>query len=144
MKIIFERPQDPEAERVSSAEDCQHEKFKKILSLFDHIDSIFNVFDLYPEYEHGLDGKILAVNSEYRGVGIAGKLIARTIEYMQEHSIPLFHVLCSSKFSARVCEKHGFDEVFSLPYLDYVVNGENPVLPGDPHKDIKVMAKRIQ
>lgn len=90
-----------------------------------------------------MDGKILAVNSNYRGLGIAGKLTTRTIEYMQENSIPLFHVMCSSKYSARVCEKLGFKEVFSLPFLDYVVNGENPLLPADPHKEIKVMAKRI-
>lgn len=101
------------------------------------------MFDLYPEYERALDGKILAVDASYRGLGIAGKLTTRTIEYMQEHGIPLFHVMCSSKYSARVCEKLGFDEVFSLPFLDYVVNGENPLLPADPHKDIKVMAKRI-
>ncbi|XP_037035334.1 dopamine N-acetyltransferase isoform X2 [Bradysia coprophila] len=132
-----------DAERSNSADECKHEKFKKILSLFDHIETLFNLFDLYPEYERALDGKILAVNSNYRGLGIAGKLTTRTIEYMQEHSIPLFHVMCSSKYSARVCEKLGFEEVFSLPFLDYVVNGENPLLPADPHTDIKIMTKRI-
>lgn len=91
-----------------------------------------------------MDGKILAVNSNYRGAGIAGKLTNRTIEYMKENGIPLFHVMCSSKFSARVCEKIGFEEVFSLPFLDYVVDGENPLLPAEPHTDIKIMAKRIQ
>jgi len=139
---IIHKP-DPEAEHVSYAKDCQHEKFKKILTLFDYIESIFNLFTVYPEYDCALDGKILAVDSSYRGLGIAGKLTTRTIEYMQEKSIPLFHVMCSSKFSARVCEKIGFEEVFSLPFLDYVVNGENPLLPADPHKEIKVMAKRI-
>lgn len=143
MSINLSVRQAKDAEHVSYAKDCQHEKFKKILTLFEYIESIFNLFDVYPEYSSALDGKILAVNSNYRGLGIAGKLTTRTIEYMQEKGIPLFNIMCSSKYSARVCEKLGFEEVFSLPFLDYVVNGENPLLPADPHKDIKIMVKRV-
>lgn len=43
----------------------------------DHIDSQFNIFDYYPEIDQFLDGKILSVNDNYRGMGIAGLLTNR-------------------------------------------------------------------
>lgn len=109
----------------------------------EHIESQFDLFKLYPDIDSFLDGKILSVNENYRGLGIAGKLTQRTIDYMHEHNIPMYHVLCSSHFSARVCEKLNFEIVYELPYADYVVNGETPLLPAKPHVAAKILVKRI-
>lgn len=101
------------------------------------------MFDDFPDCNTALDGKILSVNEEYRGLGIAKELTRTTIEYMKENKIPLYHIMCSSQFSAQVCARLGFKETFALPYVDYVVNGENPVLPADPHVAVKIYVKHI-
>ncbi|XP_011191301.1 arylalkylamine N-acetyltransferase 1 isoform X1 [Zeugodacus cucurbitae] len=126
-----------------AADSCQHAKFKKILALFERIEENFNVFDLYPDTDVILDGKILSVNTEYRGLGIAGRLTESTLDYMKEHNIPVMHVLCSSHYSARVMEKLGFHEVYSLNYSDYKVNGEVVFTPAEPHVAARILVKEI-
>lgn len=123
---------------------CKHPKFKKILTLMEHIESQFDVFKLYPEVNSFLDGKILSVNENYRGCGIAGKLTAAAMDFMRQNNISIYHILCSSHYSARVCEKLDFEVVFELPYVDYVVNGENPLLPAKPHDSAKILIKKIK
>lgn len=133
----------PDAPSHSYAAECKHPQFKKILTLMEYIDQHFSIFDLYPDVDKFLDCKILAVNSNYRGYGIAGKLMEQTIQYMQEHEIKVIHVLCSSHYSARVCEKMGFKKVYVLPFVDYVVNGEHPILPAAPHNAVQILIREI-
>lgn len=109
----------------------------------EYIDHRYSTFDLYPDIDKFLDAKILSVNSNYRGYGIAGKLMEHTMNYMRENQITVIQVLCSSHFSARVCEKMGFKKVFTLPFIDYKVNGENPILPAEPHKAIQILVQEI-
>lgn len=109
----------------------------------DYIDSQFNIFDLYPDVDTILDGKIVSVNSNYRGLGIAGALTEHTLNYMKEHDIPVMHVLCSSHYSARVVEKMGFHKVYELKFTDYKVNGVNPLVPDEPHVAAKIMVKEV-
>lgn len=135
--------QKPDAPSHSYAAECKHPQFKKILTLMEYIDQHFSIFDLYPDVDKFLDCKILAVNSNYRGYGIAGKLMEQTIQYMQEHEIKVIHVLCSSHYSARVCEKMGFKKVYVLPFVDYVVNGEHPILPAAPHNAVQILIREI-
>lgn len=109
----------------------------------DFIEGDFNVFDLYPETDVIMDGKILSVNTNYRGLGIAGRLTECTLDYMREHKIPVMHVLCSSHYSARVMEKLGFHEVYRLNYADYKVNNEVVFVPAEPHSTARVLVKEI-
>lgn len=127
----------------SYAADCKHTKFKKILTLMEYIDSQFSLFDLYPGIDSFLDAKILSVNTNYRGCGIAGKLMERTMQHMRENRLNVIHVLCTSNYSARVCEKMNFRQVYELPYVDYVVNGENPLQPAAPHLAVKILVQDV-
>lgn len=112
--------------------------------MMDLIDEKFNLFNTIPDINKFLDGKILSVNSNYRGLGIAGKLTDHTINYMKENKIPLMHVLCSSHYSARVMEKLDFEEIFRLPYTDYVdCYGKQVLVPEKPHVAARVLIKRI-
>lgn len=134
----------PTATPAKLADGCKHEKFRKILSLMDYIDSKFDIYDLYPNAEAILDGKILSVDTAYRGLGIAGKLIERTIDYMKQHKIPVFNVLCTSHFSARVLEKLDFHEVYKLPYSEYVnEDGKQLLNPALPHVAARILVKEI-
>lgn len=142
LNAVMHRPAT-DAVPEASADSCDHPKFKKILQLMDYIEADFNVFDLYPGTDAILDGKILSVNTNYRGLGIAGRLTERTLEYMREKNIPVMHVLCSSHYSARVMEKLGFHEVYRLNYSDYKVNNEVVLKPEAPHVAARVLVKEI-
>lgn len=109
----------------------------------DYIETQFNIFDLYPNYNQLLDGKIISVSGDYRGFGIAGALTEKTMECMKQQNIPVLHVLCSSYFSARVMEKLGFREVYSLAYSDFKINGVNSLSPKAPHKHVKILVKEV-
>ncbi|XP_055376448.1 arylalkylamine N-acetyltransferase 1-like isoform X2 [Condylostylus longicornis] len=139
---ILKKP-DPNAEPISLAEKCAHKKFKIIMSLMDYIDSKFNIFDLYPNADTILDGKIVSVDDEYRGCGIAGQLTEATLDYLKQNNIPVMHVMCSSHFSARVMEKLGFHEVYSLDYNDFLINGEVVLKPEPPHKSCRILVKEV-
>lgn len=136
--------QPSDAEPCSLASKTSHEKFKKIMGLMDLLDSKFDIFALYPDIESFVDGKILSVDPKYRGCGIAGHLTDKTIEFMQEHRIKIFHILCTSHFSSRVCEKLDFSEVFKLPFTEYVdADGKQVLCPEKPHVAARVFTKKI-
>lgn len=110
----------------------------------DFVDSKFDIFSFYPNIESFVDGKILSVDPRYRGHGIAGVLTDKTIEYMKQHQIEIFHIQCSSHFSARVCEKLDFNEVFQLPFSDFVDDdGKQILCPEKPHVAARIFTKRI-
>lgn len=109
----------------------------------DHVEETFKIFDLYPNEDVILDGKILSVDSNYRGLGIAGRLTERAYEYMRSNKISVYHVICSSQYSARVMEKLGFHEVYKLNYADYKVDGETVFKPAQPHVAIRVLVKEV-
>lgn len=109
----------------------------------EYIDERYSTFNLYRDIDTFLDAKILTVNTNYRGYGIAGMLMERTMQYMRDNKIQVIQVFCSSHYSARVCEKMGFKKVFVQPFIDYVVNGENPILPEAPHTSIQILVREI-
>lgn len=83
------------------------------------------------------------MNPNYRGLGLAARLTEKSLEFAKTNKIPLMSVLCSSYVSARVCEKMGFKLVYTLKYRDYKVNGENPILPAEPHTSVQILVKEI-
>lgn len=140
----FASLQPADAESCTLASKTDHEKFKKIMGLMDLIDTKFNIFELYPDIDKFVDGKILSVDPKYRGLGIAGQLTDKTIEYMKQNQIKIFHVLCTSHFSARVCEKLDFKEVFQLPFTLYVDGEGKQVLnPQKPHVAARIFTKKV-
>lgn len=62
---------------------------------------------------------------------------------MKKTNIKIFHVMCTSHFSARVLEKLDFKEVFSMPYADYVINDEQVFKPEKPHVAARIFVKEI-
>lgn len=110
----------------------------------DLLDSKYDIFAHYPEIESFVDGKILAVDPKYRGLGIAGQLTDKTIDFLKKNNIQIFHILCTSHYSARVCEKSGFTEVFHLPFSEYVdAEGKQVLCPEKPHVAALIFTKRI-
>ncbi|ALC40789.1 Dat, partial [Drosophila busckii] len=141
---LMHRSSATDAPAEKAADSCEHPKFKKILSLMDHVEDQFNIFDLYPSENVILDGKIISVDTNYRGLGIAGRLTERAYEYMREQHINVYHVLCSSHYSARVMEKLGFHEVFEMKFADYKPQGEVVFKPAQPHVGVRILVKELE
>lgn len=137
--IVRKNPEPDE----DDAKEVNHVQFNKILNLFSYIDTKYNVFDVHPQFDIVLDAKIMSVNSAYRGVGICKELTRRSVEWMQDHDVHLFHVMCTSHFSAKVCEAMGFKMVYSLAFKDYRVNGVNPIIPAAPHKHVQCYTRIV-
>lgn len=116
---------------------------KEIHTLFEYVGQQHSTFKLYPDIDELLEAKMLSVNSNYRGYGIAGKLVDRTMQYMRDHQIKVIQIVCSSHFSALVCKKMGFKMVYALSYVDYKVNGGNPILPAAPHKAVQIFVQEV-
>lgn len=64
---------DPEEEF-----DCPNEKFAKILKLLDTVDKRADIFGQFPDIDQVLLVKILSVDSNWRGRGIAKALVDKT------------------------------------------------------------------
>ncbi|XP_055382280.1 arylalkylamine N-acetyltransferase 1-like [Condylostylus longicornis] len=120
------------------------ERWKKICMLFDRISENYNIFKEYPEAKFYLAGKAVAVNPKYRGLGIAGELIKKTIEFMKENNIEPMLRICSSAYSARVMEKLNMTEVYKINYKDFIVNGEQLLKPESPHVCCRVFVLEVK
>lgn len=74
---------------------------------------------------------------------MAGKLTDKTMEYMREQNLNVFHVLCTSHYSARVLEKLDFNEIFSFQFSEFVVDGKQVLKPEEPHVAARIFTKEI-
>lgn len=117
---------------------------QKIVDILSSLEHQFNIFDKYPNVNAFLDVCILTTQADYRGFGLAAKLMERTMEYMRNNQLEIILVLCTSHYSARVCEKLHFNNVYRLPYTDYKVNGEIVYAPAKPHEAAQIYLKEIQ
>lgn len=114
------------------------------MKMFKFIDSQWNVFVKYPNIDKYFDIHVLSVNINYRGCGIATRLIERAAEYVRAHNIPLMFVMPSSTFTAKACERVKFKKVYQLNYTDYFVDGKNPVVPVDKvHNAMRILVREM-
>lgn len=85
----------------------------------------------------------MSVSDLYRGQGVCKELTRRTMEQMKANGVQLYHITCSSEYSAKLCQRLGFVETYSLNYKDYVIDGVNPVMPPPPHHVYRAFAKIV-
>nr|BDD85292.1 arylalkylamine N-acetyltransferase 1 [Ischnura senegalensis] len=102
---------------------CPDPKFKRILNLMAHIDRECKVFQRFG-VKRLLEMRILSVDSEWRGKGMATALIRMTLQQAKELGYPLFRVDCTSAFSAKAMERVGLKKIYTLKYEDYLEEDE--------------------
>lgn len=102
------------------------------------------MFDHFPEFDRKLESKLMSVSHLYRGVGICKQLTLRTLEQMKANGLHLYYVSCSSDFTAKLCKGLGFEEIYSMNYKDYVIDGVNPVMPAAPHDVFRAYTKIVR
>lgn len=86
------------------------------------MDEITNLHEKYPEIDCYVDGAILSVNDAFRGQGIGLKLCSALVELCKKNNVPFIKVFCSSKFTAKICEKVGFKKTYEIPFRDIQLN----------------------
>lgn len=121
----------------------KHEKFYRIIKLTGELDKRVNLFDRHPGLTRYAEGKVLSVDGRFRGIGIAGELIRRTLREIEGRGLPLMAIQCSSLFSAKVMIKLGFTKVGAIQYKDFYIDGQQAIAPKDPHREISAFVKWV-
>ncbi|XP_050596276.1 arylalkylamine N-acetyltransferase 1-like isoform X1 [Bombus affinis] len=133
-------PSDEEPHFIAT---CRNPKFKKILKLLHHVDQNVNSEENFRGL-NVLEIKIISVDSDWRGKGVAKALLERTLEIGKERGFHVARADCSSSFSGRLCTRMGFNRIYELKYTDYLDEDGNPVFtPAHPHVEIVSYVKRL-
>ncbi|XP_011296840.1 dopamine N-acetyltransferase isoform X2 [Fopius arisanus] len=122
---------------------CENAKFKKILKLLHHVDQKVDIMNRYPDKKI-MDIRIISVDSNWRGQGVAAVLFEKTIEIGRELGYNLIRTDCSSHFTARLCKRLAFEEIYALKYADYVDESGKPVFtPAAPHAAMTTYVRKL-
>ena len=123
-------------------ETSNESKLKIILDFLKYVRTKIQFFDHYHDCDACIDVNMLSVHPRYRGLGIGRKLIEYALNFAKTHKIPLCYVQCTSYYSANICETLNFDKIFEMPFSEYVLNGEQPLLLDEPHTHFRIFCKR--
>ncbi|XP_012348903.1 dopamine N-acetyltransferase isoform X2 [Apis florea] len=133
-------PSDEEPEYITT---CENAKFKKILRLLNYVDRNVNRDGKFRGLNI-LEIRIMSVDSNWRGKGVAKALVEKTLEIGKEKGLQICRVDCSSYFSGKLCARLGFEQIYELNYADYVDEDGNPIFsPAFPHTAIVTYIKKL-
>lgn len=98
----------------------------------------------YPGTGHCFEANILSVDPSARGMGIATALSQRSLDYARANGYELIKMVCTSKYSAMLCERLGYDKCFTMRTDVYRVNGKIVMRPNPPHDETSIYIKRLK
>lgn len=122
---------------------CKNPKFKKILRLLHYVDR--NVTqEGHFQGLNTLEIRIISVDTNWRGKGIAKALLEKTMEIGREKGFHIVRADCSSFFSGKLCTGLGFEQIYTLPYAEYVDEEGKPIFsPALPHTAVVSYIKKL-
>lgn len=139
-KMDSPSPSNEEPEYIRS---CKNPKFKKILRLLHYIDKNVNADGRFQDV-NVLEIRIISVDTNWRGKGVAKALIKKTIEIANEQGFHYVRADCTSLFSGKLCARFGFDAIYKLLYKDYVDENGKPIFsPAPPHEAATTYVKKL-
>ena len=68
--------------------------------------------------------QVLSVHPNYRRLGIATKLVQKSIELARSRGFEVVKAEATGKYSQKLYTKLNFDILFEISYNDYKVDGE--------------------
>jgi len=118
---------------------CPH-KMQKIFAFLDHVKEGVDIGRDYnvPKWA---DIMILACDSNRRVPGLGTALTKTAMKDVEEKGVKVITTIATSHYSARIFAKTGFDEVRSVKYTDYLVDGEMVFSPKEPHTQARLFVK---
>ncbi|KYN39137.1 hypothetical protein ALC56_06563 [Trachymyrmex septentrionalis] len=112
---------------------CKNAKFKKILRLLHHLDKSVNMGGRFRDLNI-LEVRIISVDTNWRGRGVGTILMGKTAEMAKEQGYHYLRADCTSVFSAKMCERLGYEQIYKINYKDYVDEDGKPIFsPVSPH-----------
>jgi len=95
-----------------------------VFHCFDLVGSVQEVMELNPEINKLYYMIMMAVEQDYRGRGIAGNLISKSLEIAKVAGCGGAYVTATSVFTRKIFNKRGFDEFRSVEWDKIEFNGE--------------------
>ncbi|XP_013114049.1 arylalkylamine N-acetyltransferase-like 2 [Stomoxys calcitrans] len=94
--------------------------------------------------ERVLHAHVLGVDGKMRGHNIGGRLMSELQKLGKNLNYALLTADCTSYYSAKLCERLGWDCVNVAYYRDYVDENQRPIItPPPPHECCKTYAVRL-
>ncbi|KAJ9582974.1 hypothetical protein L9F63_022678 [Diploptera punctata] len=82
---------------------------------------------------------VIAVHQNALGKGIGKKLVKRSMEIAKSKGFPFIWAMCTSYYSAKICNLLGMECVFKKSYQEYKNEaGIAECLPPEPHNQIAI------
>lgn len=128
---------------VSLATHAQNGNWTKIQTFIEYVDRQFDIWDAYPDTCSCFEANVLSVDSTARGMGIATALTQHCLDFARANGYELIKMFCTSKYSAMLCERLGFDKCIVVRNDAYRVNGEIVMPPNPPHDETAIYVKRL-
>ncbi|KAK9875612.1 hypothetical protein WA026_009410 [Henosepilachna vigintioctopunctata] len=131
---------EEELEKMKSIDDI---KFNRLMGLLFTNNADVELFKKY-NVDKIFELRILSVDNDFRGKGLAQKLMEMSEQLAQEQGFTLLKVDATSFFTQKICTKLGYKTMKSIVYKD--IKNENGELIYDvpsPHDTYKIMVKDI-
>ncbi|KZC13533.1 Dopamine N-acetyltransferase [Dufourea novaeangliae] len=116
--------------------ELNDEKFKTIFGLLYKVNAKVDLFAKY-NVDELFECRILSVDENFRGRGLANVLMADSIETARNAGFKVFKADATGMFSQKVCSKHGFQVEAEIPYTEL----DESIRPAPPHESLKLMVK---
>ncbi|CAD6208931.1 GSCOCG00010745001-RA-CDS [Cotesia congregata] len=121
-------------EAVRRLEELDDEKFKIIFGLLYKVSEKVDLFEKY-NTEELFECRILSVDEEFRGRGLANVLMADTVDVAKRAGFKVIKADATGIYSQKVFEKHGFKTEAEIFYTDI----DDKLRPALPHRSLKLM-----
>lgn len=88
--------------------------------------------------ERTIELRILSMNPEYRGRGIAKRLTEESMKIAKSRGFEVMKMCCTSEFTAKIARSLGWQEFYRLAYKDYgkVSSSQYVLKAAPPHEHI--------
>ncbi|XP_061393499.1 arylalkylamine N-acetyltransferase-like 2 [Musca vetustissima] len=119
-------------------------KYGIILKLLAEVERDANVFHRY-DVQKALHVHVLGVDAKMRGKNIGGRLMFELTVLGKQLGYEVITADCTSYYSARLCERLGWECINTVYYADYVDddNKKPYFVPEPPHNCCRTFAKRL-
>ncbi|XP_013099864.2 arylalkylamine N-acetyltransferase 1 isoform X2 [Stomoxys calcitrans] len=118
-------------------------KFKKIFQLLYTLNLKEDIFQRF-NVDKAFDLRILSVDGQYRGQGIAKHLVRHSEDLAKEYGYKIMKADATGIFSQKILKSHGFEVLLEQYYDKYVDEFGQPVLNVEsPHIKLQLLYKLL-
>ncbi|XP_053976519.1 uncharacterized protein LOC128875171 [Hylaeus volcanicus] len=123
---------------------CESTPIRRIVEFYSYIAQKLNVWERYCSWQV-FEQSSLAVHTAFQGLGIARRLVGESWFLARDCSYPLFLIHCNSSYCAKICERNGWQMIWSIPFDQYVYDGEVVFKHvKEPHTMCKVFVDQLK